>query len=239
MWRFVNKHEFFEALHGGLCDEDAAHLKFIQDAWFHLYFSRHAGLTRVLEIGGGSSRILPKLHKKGVEVWNADRLQGEAAGPVASKDFLKSQSKLGIKLVMAYVGEFSPELPDKHFDLAFSISVLEHLDEARTRDCFRDARRVLRPGGIMLHAVDLFLNDKPLPRTTEKIAILKKAIDENGFMPAGADDIGAAPVFKTHYASSADFYLGRNWCFNPALQSLVEQNQLVTLVMAHRAPEAA
>lgn len=236
MWQFVNKKTFFEAVHGGHCTEDAQHLKFIQDAWFHLYFSRCDDLGAVIEIGGGASRTLPRLARKGIDSWNADKFEGVANGPLMDNPAIRVQKTQGVKFVHAYIGEFSTEIPDAHFDLAYSISVMEHLDHEQTLACFEDAERILKPGGRIFHAVDLFLADTPLERTTVKIASLKQAAAQAGLEPVGEDEIGDTPAFKTSYASPADIYLARKWCFTKPLQKLVEDHALVTLVMGHTKP---
>ncbi|MEL7487040.1 MAG: class I SAM-dependent methyltransferase [Pseudomonadota bacterium] len=236
MWLFAPKTTFFEAVQKGVCTEDAMHLKFIQDAWFHLYFLEDPDLGRVVEIGGGASRTLPKLVRRGSECWNADRFEGVANGPLSDNPALKIQRDLGVKFVSAYVGDFSEELPEQYFDLAYSISVLEHLDHDQTVRCFNDAKRILKPGGRILHAVDLFLADGPLERTSVKISSLRRAAAEAGLVEMGADEIGEEPTFRTRYATPADVYLARKWCFTKQLQALVEANQLVTLIMGHRTP---
>jgi SAM-dependent methyltransferase len=42
------------------------------------------------------------------------------------------------------------QFPDNHFDLVYSISVIEHIPEEGDTDALREFRRVLKPGGIAI-----------------------------------------------------------------------------------------
>ena len=235
MWKFITKNEFFTTLHSNICPPDEMHLKFIQDAWFHTLFH---GMQpeRVVEIGGGGTRTLQPLLKRGVECWNADRFEGVADGLLMDSPGFRRQVEIGIKIAPVFVGEFSDKLPENAFDVAYSISVMEHMNEQQTLDCFRDTLRILKPGGRVYHAVDLFLDTQPLEHSMLKINALRRAVDEVGLRPIGEDEIGPTPTFKTHYATAADAYLARKWCFNSELQRLVETYQLTSLITGHEKP---
>lgn len=105
--------------------------------------------SRLLEIGGGRSRIIAAL-KNDYEIWNLDKLEGQGHGPKAL------WGEDGFRLVRGYIGDFSPELPDGHFDLVFSISTVEHFprDPVSVDAILQDVQRLLRPGGYSIHAVD-------------------------------------------------------------------------------------
>lgn len=45
-------------------------------------------------------------------------------------------------------------LADGSVDVVFSSSVLEHIPGPVIEDCFREARRILRPGGVVFHSVN-------------------------------------------------------------------------------------
>src|SRR5687767_6142356 len=67
----------------------------------------------------------------------------------------EAQAIPGVEIVRAYLGENSPLLAD--FDVVFSISVVEHVEDL---DAFHaDQLRILKPGGIFIHAIDLYLGE--------------------------------------------------------------------------------
>ncbi|MFH1176664.1 MAG: class I SAM-dependent methyltransferase [Acidobacteriota bacterium] len=108
--------------------------------------------ARLLEVGGGDSRIIRFL-KGRYELWNADKLEGLGCGPRQVKE-------IGFKLVRAYLGDFSPQLADSSFDFVFSISALEHIpqsDPGLLPRIHADLNRVLKPGGYSLHCLDVVL----------------------------------------------------------------------------------
>jgi SAM-dependent methyltransferase len=47
------------------------------------------------------------------------------------------------------------EVPDQSADFAFSHAVLEHVRRAEFLDCMKELRRILAPGGVSSHRVDL------------------------------------------------------------------------------------
>lgn len=53
------------------------------------------------------------------------------------------------------MGNFSVELPNDYFDMVFSVSVLEHVSIPQVKDVCRDMLRVLKPGGISVHSIDV------------------------------------------------------------------------------------
>jgi len=235
MWAFLTKSEFIEGMQTQPEQLDLQHLKYIQDTWTHGVLRREEA-SRVIEIGGGASRTLPPLRRRGIECWNADKLDGFANGPLDNSSGIQSLRAAGIKIVRTFVGEYSNELPADYFDVAYSISVLEHLNAQQLVDCFRDAARILKPGGRIYHAVDIFLASAPLPRTSQRIRDLRDAVQAAGLEPLGPDTVGDEPVFDTTYASPSVVYLARKWYFTPALRELVNTTSLTTLLMGHRRP---
>jgi SAM-dependent methyltransferase len=137
----------------GPLDPDTCDLKVYQDHLAHLLLRDTLGKgARVLEVGGGDSRVLKHLSRTR-ECWNVDRCEGLGNGPVgfASRHF---------RMVYDYFGSGNPDLPASYFDCIFSISALEHMpeDEAVWAGFLADTRRVLKPGGISLHLFDVVLN---------------------------------------------------------------------------------
>lgn len=161
-------------LYGRAIDPDLCDLKPYQDL-LTLAFIRDCVPpgARLLEIGGGNSRVLAHLARD-YECWNIDKFEGIGNGPLEAKE-------AGYRIVRGYIGEHSPELPDGYFDLVFSISTLEHVpdtDTARLDAVLEDMDRVLRPGGFSLHCLDILLKPdgvwtcRILPRIHETRAVL-------------------------------------------------------------------
>jgi ubiquinone/menaquinone biosynthesis C-methylase UbiE len=133
--------------------------------------------ARILEVGGGASRILAHF-KDTYECWNVDKLEGIGRGA-------RQINSSGFHLVRDYIGNFNPELRDNYFDLVFSISALEHVPDKspiRLGEILRDLNRVLKPGGYSLHCFDSIL--KPKKMWTNKLLghIFEKERTINQFM---------------------------------------------------------
>ncbi len=131
-------------------------LKIYQDLLVYTFIREHipAG-SRLLEVGGGDSRVLDKLSEQ-YECWNLDKLEGLGYGPC----LLESPP---YRLVKAYAGDFAHELPDNYFDIAFSISALEHTppdDPELYGRIAADIDRVLKKGAYSLHCIDVVLSVK-------------------------------------------------------------------------------
>lgn len=133
-----------------VADPNTSNLKVYQDYLTYCFIRRNipAG-SRILDIGGGDSRIL-RFFSRAYECWNVDKCEGLGNGPlrISSRHF---------RTVYQYIGEFSPELPDNYFDLAFSISSLEHTaEDPQTRaSILKDINRVLKPGAASFHLLDI------------------------------------------------------------------------------------
>ena len=137
-------------LYGEPINPEQCDLKGYQDLLAYSFIRKNIRPgARVLEIGGGNSRVLRAIGSD-YECWNLDKLEGVGNGPVRI-------DTTGFRLVQDYIGAFSADLPQGYFDLVFSISVLEHVEQ--TEENFaaicRDIARVLKPGGWSLHCLDV------------------------------------------------------------------------------------
>ena len=140
-------------LYAGAVDPDNCDLKNYQDLLVLLFIRENIPKgSRILDIGGGDSRILKHL-KDEYECWNLDKLEGRGSGPA-------SIDSTGYRLVKDYIGNFNKELPDNYFDFVFSVSALEHVPDdnqdylGNIRD---DIERILKPGGYSLHCFDVVI----------------------------------------------------------------------------------
>jgi glycosyltransferase involved in cell wall biosynthesis len=153
-------------------------LKIYQDLLVYSFIRENIPTgSRILEIGGGDSRVLRPLYED-YECWNVDKLEGLGNGPVDVRS-------TGFRLVRDYMGTFNPELPDGYFDFVFSISVLEHVEE--TEESFRnildDISRVLRPGGLSLHCFDVVARDNDVWTNSFLPYIFEHVPTLNRFVP--------------------------------------------------------
>lgn len=125
-------------------------LKVYQDMLsFHILRQSLNSDMKILEIGGGDSRILDHF-SAACECWNLDRLEGLGNGPT-------ELSGKNYRIVLDYIGNHNPELPDGYFDIVFSISALEHVplgDPEVYKSVLTDINRVLKPGGLSFHCID-------------------------------------------------------------------------------------
>lgn len=124
--------------------------------------NRLPGGGRLLEVGGGSCLMMRSLNKARpglYECWNLDPLDGSGNGPVSTKHAQPGQTAMrqlpGIKIIEERIGDFSPNIKDGYFDCVFSVSVMEHIPLQDWPKCYEDMKRILKPGGISTHAVDL------------------------------------------------------------------------------------
>jgi len=128
-------------------------LKVYQDLFVYSFIIENIPKgAKILEIGGGESRIIDSLNKD-FEFWNLDRLEGQGHGP---KSIFTTD---GFFLVRDNIGNFSDELPEDYFDLIFSISVVEHFleDEESISNILLDMERIMKKDAWSLHCVDSLL----------------------------------------------------------------------------------
>jgi SAM-dependent methyltransferase len=81
------------------------------------------------------------------------------------------------RFVSTLLGNFSLELPDNHFDMVSSISVLEHIPPKPIKTARQDMFHVLKPGGCRVHSLDI----SPFTNEVRGKTILS-ALENCGFM---------------------------------------------------------
>lgn len=179
-------------------------MKTVQDTYvYHLL--RHEKGMKILEAGGGNSRLM-RLLRKANECWLVDRFEGAGNGPK------RRPALRNVKIVQDYVGAFNPLLPKGYFDFVFSISVLEHIPLKDLDVFFRDCARLLKPGGRMIHAIDTYVYDSVDQRTPglEEMSVrIRKYLEyadrpDLGIRLAEAPGIDEKFVFSCRYASLPD-----------------------------------
>jgi ubiquinone/menaquinone biosynthesis C-methylase UbiE len=136
-----------------------SNLKLVQDLCICNFIKKNIKHgAKILEIGGGYSRILSFFEDK-TEGWNLDKFEGIGNGPTK---VLKEQK---YTVLPAYIGSFDKKLPDAYFDLVFSISVLEHINDNDEilKNILNDIDRVLKPRGYSVHCIDCRFSPKSSP----------------------------------------------------------------------------
>lgn len=231
MFDIITKREFWEWQDAGLSDRSRVDLKGIQDGYV---LSRLDGVRgkRILEVGGGNSRILATLSQpdRANECWNADRFEGVGAGPT------KDSNPDTIRVARCFVGEFSAELPSDYFDYITSVSVVEHVPSDALEDFFADSARLLRPGGQIVHAIDLYVYDadsadEHRQKTRSRISKYLSFGDRPDLRlrftqpPQVTDDV----FFRCSYATNSDIAMNQWNRVAPALRSVREIAQSVSI----------
>jgi SAM-dependent methyltransferase len=115
---------------------------------------------KILDVGGAYSRLPLFLQKNyGCDTWIADDF---AAGSGESfwmrnrspEEYIASHPE--IHFLLEYIGDESKSsLPLNSFDVVYSASVMEHVPSAMTPAVWRHMARLLKPGGELIHAIDV------------------------------------------------------------------------------------
>lgn len=211
-----------EGLHRELgWNKPQIHLKTWQDLAVYHYLRGKSGL-KIAEIGGGTSRILKKLSEKN-ECYNVDKFAGDDGGPNGEYHIK------GVKNVISFLGEFNPELKDNFFDVVASVSVIEHVPNEATTDFVNDMVRILKPGGLAIHAIDMYVGDNPKPHTQARLDIYRAWLDHPDVVPIEAATAERA-MFRSNMVSNPDLTMW-NWCKSaPALTAMRTKNQSTSLL---------
>ena len=188
----ITKKEFWEWLDSGLVPLENTRLKTIQDGWI---MSRLGTMqdAKICEMGGGYSRVLPLLSARN-ECWLVDSFDGTGLGPTHLPRFEN------VKLCQCNIGSMDPRIPDNYFDILFSISVIEHV-ESNMGNILADSNRILKVGGKILHAIDLFLGDTPPSRMGDYLKMMTEATNHYGFEPVEPVAVDESLQYSCRYAS--------------------------------------
>ncbi len=244
MLEFVTKHEYWKCLDAGLDMRLVAaqpswrrllrrgdapwHLKSVQDV-MALHYLDDPRDQDIAEIGGGHSRVLPLLVGANRCV-NIEKFEGQDGGPV------REVRLRGVRNVRAFIGEHSPDLEAGAYDVLFSVSVVEHVTNDAMGDFIDDCHRILRPGGRMVHLVDMYLSPDRAAYNRGRIACYRSAFAPGLFEPAAQLRIDAESnlPFDEAYCTNPDNIMYGWSQVAPALRALRERSQSVTIAWAGR-----
>lgn len=230
MFDFVRKSQLWEALdadwYEALKGVAPFHLKTIQDVAVYNIL-KGVELSKIAEICGGNSRILPMISEVN-DCYNIEKYEGADGG---------SKNKINISNVIninTFVGEFSPLLDNLGLDILFSVSVVEHIAEDKLPSFFEDSVRLLRPGGIMIHAINIYVADTPSPYWLNRFALYKKALLETSSIePIGP--VYEGPLkFTCDLASNPDDVMHSWRRISPSMDQLRQSAQSVSLIWGAR-----
>ncbi len=200
-------------------------LKRVQDAYIYSLLKSER-CSKIIEVGGGNSRVLKGLDCSN-ELWNLDEFIGRDGGPssVITID--------GVKTVVGRLGAFSSQLPSNYFDMLFSVSVVEHLPTAQSVfNFFSDGARILKEGGVMHHAIDLYLQDEPFEYSSKRVEMYSQLSTQAGLIFVQKPAIDANIRFRCSYATNPDLGI---YAWNKMVPQISEQrlnSQSVSLKMA-------
>lgn len=231
MFDVIKKREYFAEMQNSevfeFLKKSPHDLKRVQDAYIFNLLKDADGLA-ILEAGGGDSRLL-KSFSHSNELWNLDEFKGRDGGPANIVEIP------GVRTVVGRLGDFSAELPMDHFDVVFSVSVVEHLPTRESISAFfRDGARLLKPGGMMYHAVDLYLQDDPFEYSSQRVRLYLDLAEQDGLRFLEKPCIGPDIRFRCCYATNPDLGI---FGWNNAVPSLTELRlnaQSVSLKMVLR-----
>ena len=141
------------------------------------------GADKILDVGAGYS-LLP-IHiadSYGSEVWAVDDFGIESDDKFWKRKMEPTEhiSKYSqVKYVLERLGDIEKSsLPHNYFDCIYSASALEHVPPRMAEKVWNHMDRLLKPGGVMLHAVDM-----KLPTSRGLLSLIKASlIDLLGFV---------------------------------------------------------
>ena len=222
MLDLINKQEYFDWLDQKIANPRHITLKGIQDSWILAFLQRTKNL-RIAEIGGGASRVLGLLSMHN-DCWNIDKMEGLGNGPTQAVERPRT------KLIRSYMGDFDSDIPSNYFDVVFSISVVEHISKENLEPFFLDCHRILKPGAVMLHAIDLYIFDQP-HKKVQIIDTYRQCIESHDFTWLLPPAIDGQATFRCGYASNSDTTMNA-WNHSvPSLAPIREISQSVSIKM--------
>jgi SAM-dependent methyltransferase len=173
-----------------------------------------------LEIGGSLSGFQFVLDRAGCRVVNVDpATESEAYWPLDRPTFDLLNRRFGTRVTLKQCMIQEADLPSDHFDRVVSISVIEHIPPDDLRVLLEHVKRVLKPGGLFVLTVDLFLDLQPFSTLTQNkfgtnISI-ERLVRESGLTRIGGDpqELHGFPEFNATRLLEArdDYYVGRGW----------------------------
>lgn len=119
---------------------------------------------KVVDVGSGASGLPFVLANEGVEVTAVDPLPevpGADQWVFTQRDYARLNRAFGN--TVRYIPKFLEQagLPAGGFDRVVCISVIEHVDPGVVPPLMQEVHRLLRPGGVFITTIDLFIDCAP------------------------------------------------------------------------------
>jgi 2-polyprenyl-3-methyl-5-hydroxy-6-metoxy-1,4-benzoquinol methylase len=142
-------------------------IRIFEYPWAFQTIRRHGSHLRVLEVGGGLSGLQFVLAAEGNSVVNVDPGQSEY-GWKYDADLHRRLCGALKAPIQLFAGKIdSLEAPPHSFDVVLSVSALEHFPDVDLAMLASAMRRLLKPDGIVVMTIDLFLDLKPFSEREE------------------------------------------------------------------------
>lgn len=156
-------------LGGPFAFQDNSSTRSFEYPWAYFAAGSVNGLS-VVEIGGGYSGlqfVLAKNH--GISVTNVDPGIGHVTWRYGKNVFsaINACARTHVRLIPSVVEK--ARIPSASVDRILCISVLEHLTPRERLAVARESARILKPGGLFIATVDLFLDIRPFSRKKSNI----------------------------------------------------------------------
>lgn len=224
MFDFIRKPEIWAALDEGLLKgthQHSFHLKTMQDLFILQRLQGFKGAT-IGEVGGGASRVLPELARNN-KCFNIEPFEGVGNGP-------QEEIRLpGVGNIRASVGKSQPSIDDATFDVLFSISVVEHVKNEDLQGFFDDCVRILKPGGVMYHAIDIYISARPSQFWQNRFQLYRNAVASRADAAPIGPVYNGTLTFSPDMASNPDIVMYRWRSLSPLLDDLRQHAQCVSL----------
>jgi len=137
--------------------------------WAYTKICERGKALDVVEIGGGMSGLQFALARAGHRVTNIDpglkaAGKGWALDPLTHNKLCKA---FGVSIDLVDTTIRQARLAPVSADVVASVSVLEHLAPSELAELVEEIPRILRPGGVLIATVDLFLDLSPFTTKTK------------------------------------------------------------------------
>jgi 2-polyprenyl-3-methyl-5-hydroxy-6-metoxy-1,4-benzoquinol methylase len=134
--------------------------------WAHHAVTKQGGGLNVVEIGGGLSGLQFVLASEGHRVTNVDPGQVEQSWTYDCSLHTRLSEVFRAPVTLVEDTIEAADIPDAFADVLLCISALEHFPDADLAEFNRHVARILKPSGLAVMTVDLFLDVVPFCSST-------------------------------------------------------------------------